>query len=65
MKINKIYSNPKQAVLPMLIQDSQIHPGRRYIWYHKKRPLVQKDCPKRNKICIAWSISGFYQTHSL
>ncbi len=34
-------------------KDEQIHSGRRYLWYHEKRPVVQKNCPKRNKICIA------------
>ena len=24
-----------------------------YFWYHEKRSVVQKNCPKRDKICIA------------
>ena len=46
---NNIGRNPPGSAS----KDEQIHSGRRYLWYHEKRPVVQKNCPKRNKICIA------------
>ncbi len=60
VRINRELTAMHQEVIENLesIQGALLRMNRsirqeRYLWYHEKRPVVQKNCPKRDKICIA------------
>ena len=57
VRINRELTAMHQEVIENLesIQGALLRMNRsiQYLWYHEKRPVVQKNCPKRNKICIA------------